>query len=294
MDVKYESFHENKNHTTPDFPYNTYLCSIPLDFPEVHAHWHSEAELIVIKKGRGLVEVDLKSYEAEERDMILILPGQLHSIHQRDGFAMEYENILFEPSFAGADGNDRCAKLLELLFDGKLDHSTMINKSLPYYTEAEACIERIDNLCSRAEFGYQLGVKGALISLMHQIISHHSQYTEQTVNSRSIEKVKLILSYISQNYSQPITVQEAAAVCCYSCSHFMKFFKATMGESFTSYLCSYRLKIASQLLTSTSDSVLEIAINTGFSNLSYFNRQFKSKFGVTPVQYRKGQRKTAT
>lgn len=49
--IKYENYHENKSHTMPDFPYNTYLCSIPLDFPEVATHWHSEAELIVIKRG---------------------------------------------------------------------------------------------------------------------------------------------------------------------------------------------------------------------------------------------------
>lgn len=293
MNSRYESCRENKSHTTPDFPYNTYLCSIPLDFPEVDVHWHSEAELIVIKKGRGIVEVDLKAYEAEAGNMILILPGQLHSIHQKDSCAMEYENILFEPSFVGTDSRDKCGQLLAALFEGRLSHSIMIDSSLPYYEDAAACIERIDRLCSGADFGYQLGVKGNLFSLLYEIVSHHAEPSEHPVRSRSIEKVKLILSYISENYSQPISVQDAADVCFYSCSHFMKFFKATMGESFTAYLCSYRLKIASQLLTSSSESVLEIAGKTGFENLSYFNRQFKAKFGVTPVQYRKGQRTAA-
>jgi len=58
--LQYETYYENKSHTMPNFPYNTYLCSIPLDFPKVEMHWHSEAELIVVKKGRGIIEVDLK------------------------------------------------------------------------------------------------------------------------------------------------------------------------------------------------------------------------------------------
>lgn len=55
----------------------------------------------------------------------------------------------------------------------------------------------------------------------------------------------------------------------------MKFFKETMGMSFVQYLNDYRLEVAAKLLTTTSDDIINIAINTGFDNLSYFNRCFK-------------------
>lgn len=48
--LQYKIYHENKIHTPDDFPYNTYLCSIPLDFQSVNLHWHDEVEIIVIKK----------------------------------------------------------------------------------------------------------------------------------------------------------------------------------------------------------------------------------------------------
>lgn len=50
---EYQNYHETKAHTSAEFPYNTYLCSIPLDFPGVPLHWHDEMELVVIKKGQG-------------------------------------------------------------------------------------------------------------------------------------------------------------------------------------------------------------------------------------------------
>ncbi len=289
MNHEYESYHENKSHTTPDFPYNTYLCSIPLDFPEVSMHWHNETEIIVIKKGEAVVEVDLKAYDAKEGNMILILPGQLHSIHQKDSCTVEYENILFETAFLDNGRRDKCGSLLSSLFEGRLSHSTMIDHNLPYYSSAADYIEKIDALCSKKSHGYQLGVKGFLMSFIFEIINYHKDAAEISSKSRSVEKVKLILSYISENYSENISVQDAADVCFYSKSHFMKFFKSAIGESFTSYLSGYRLKIASQLLVSTSDSVLDIAGKTGFDNLSYFNRLFKARFGVTPLQYRKGK-----
>ena len=60
-----------------------------------------------------------------------------------------------------------------------------------------------------------------------------------------------------------------------------------MGVSFTQYLNDYRLQIAAQLLKETEDNILEIASATGFENLSYINRSFKKKYGLTPGQYRK-------
>lgn len=288
---QYETYHENKSHVTPDFPYNTYLCSIPLDFPEVATHWHGEAEIIVIKKGKGIVEIDLKSYDADEGSMLLILPGQLHSIKQKPGFIMEYENILFEPDFLGTETADICGNLLKPLFDGNISHSPKLDKDLPYYEEASEYIKKIDNLCSEKKHGYQLGVKGLLFSFFHLIVANHNETSYRSSHGRSVEKVKLILSYISENYTRKITTQEAADICYYSNSHFMKFFKDAMGEGFIQYLNNYRLRIAAQLLLSSDDNIIIIAEKTGFENLSYFNRCFKKSFGVTPGQYRKNHEK---
>ena len=96
--LQYKIYHENKTHTPDDFPYNTYLCSIPLDFKSVNLHWHDEVEIIVIKKGTGIVSVDLTTYSVSAGDIIFVLPGQLHAISQKDREIMEYENILFKSS----------------------------------------------------------------------------------------------------------------------------------------------------------------------------------------------------
>ena len=56
--LTYENLHEVKKHVSTQFPYNTYLCSIPLDFTQVPLHWHNDVEIIVIKKGCGIISVD--------------------------------------------------------------------------------------------------------------------------------------------------------------------------------------------------------------------------------------------
>lgn len=71
-------------------------------------HWHLEMEIIYIKKGCGAVSIDLSSSLVKEGDIILIAPGQLHSISQQEDIRMEYENILFDLSMLEAKGNDSC------------------------------------------------------------------------------------------------------------------------------------------------------------------------------------------
>ena len=60
--LEYENYQEKITHSDPDFPYITYPCSIPLDFPHVPLHWHDEMEFIYIKKGSGIVTVDFTQY----------------------------------------------------------------------------------------------------------------------------------------------------------------------------------------------------------------------------------------
>ena len=77
-----------------------------------------------------------------------------------------------------------------------------------------------------------------------------------------------------------------AALTYYSKSHFMKFFKAHMGTGFIDYLNDYRLTMAERLLHTSDAPVIEIAQQSGFDNLSYFNRIFKRKYGQSPGKMR--------
>ena len=63
VSLHYYDYHEIKEHAGRDFPFNIYPCSIPFDFKLVPVHWHEEMEIISVKKGRGLVTVDMVPYE---------------------------------------------------------------------------------------------------------------------------------------------------------------------------------------------------------------------------------------
>ena len=288
MDLtEFQKYRENKVHTDSSFPYNTYLCSIPLDFPCVPHHWHEEMELIVIQKGSGVVHVDFSRYVVEAGSIVAVLPGHLHSIEELCGEKMEYENILFRPEMLLSGSEDLCSRqFLEPLFTGKFLVEQHIHPGLSYYDQFSATIKQMDRLCDKRPQGYQLAVKGGLFQLMFLLSSHLQSERMSGTQEKTLEKLKFIVRYVQEHYQEPIAVAQMAELCHYSESHFMKFFKIHMKTSFVRYLNDYRLTMAHRMLGATSDSVLEIAEKSGFDNLSYFNRMFKKKYGVTPRQIR--------
>ena len=286
--LEYENYQEKKNHTTLDFPYNTYLCSIPLDFELVPPHWHDEMEIIYIKKGRGIVNVDFKESHVSALTLVFILPGQLHSIEQYEDETMEYENIIFDYSMLLSKKKDSVYEdFLKPLTHGKITVPTVFSQVYPYFTDLVSPIDACDEICKTKPQGYQLFIKSMLFQFFFILDNRCRNLTTPKNNRKAIDKMKIILKYVENNYANKITISEIADVIGFSESHFMRYFKETMGTSFIEYLKDYRLTMAARLLQSSEDSILNISAEVGFDNLSYFNRSFKARYGITPRQYRK-------
>lgn len=288
---EYEKLRENKEHTKLFFPYNTYLCSIPLDFSSVPSHWHDEMELIVIQKGHGIVRVDLQIRRVKAGDIIIVLPGQLHSIRQYGSSSMEYENIIFKTDLLLSVKEDICnTTFFRPYMDGKAQYSHWIDGSKEYYREMADCIRNIDKLCNQRPRGYQIGIKSYLNQFFFLLFTNEEPQKSESVNRKSLDKMKQILEKIEKDYARPLDIEEMAEFAGFSQSHFMKFFKNHLGTSFIQYLNEYRLLVAARSLLVSSEDVTAIAMSSGFPNVSYFNRLFKKKFNMTPLEYRKVHR----
>lgn len=101
-----------------------------------------------------------------------------------------------------------------------------------------------------------------------------------------LEKLKNVIRYIKENYQRQVTVSELAGICHFSEYYFMRFFKKYMNMTCIEYLNQYRMEIAAGKLAESSQSVTDVALDTGFQNISYFNRVFKKSYHMTPTQYR--------
>lgn len=95
------------------------------------------------------------------------------------------------------------------------------------------------------------------------------------------------MSYLAQNYAQPVSLADLAEAAHLSPSHLSALFKSNLSESFKSILRKVRIERAQQLLRTVHDmKVTEVSMAVGFSDLSHFERCFRELTGKTPRSYR--------
>jgi AraC-like DNA-binding protein len=92
---------------------------------------------------------------------------------------------------------------------------------------------------------------------------------------------------MQKNYKNPINLQEASKLIHLSNTAFCKFFKRSIGKTFSDYLNDLRILHACTLLIETDKPISQIAVESGFENLAYFNRVFLKKKKLQPTVFRK-------
>ncbi len=103
-------------------------------------------------------------------------------------------------------------------------------------------------------------------------------------------KIRPALIYIQSNFTEQISLADAAASAFFSREYFSSLFRQTMGVSFQDYLLNIRLEYAADLLALTNLTVTEVCEQSGFQTLSYFIRAFTKKFDLSPRPFREGKR----
>lgn len=110
------------------------------------------------------------------------------------------------------------------------------------------------------------------------------QYTE---DGSAMTRINQVLDYLNENYAEDIAMGDVCALVGMTEPGFSRYFRKTMGNTFTDFLNGLRIAKACQLLQQTDQYISSICYEVGFRNLANFNRRFASVKGVTPSEYRR-------
>lgn len=113
------------------------------------------------------------------------------------------------------------------------------------------------------------------------------QATEEQESGLSKAKLEQAIAFIRQNYTRKLKLADIAEVTGLSEFYFDRLFKKSTGYTPHQYLTQYRIDRAKQLLRKKDLTATQIAKLCGFSNQSYFTKQFRQIVGTTPLRYRK-------
>lgn len=121
-------------------------------------------------------------------------------------------------------------------------------------------------------------VSGLMLTI--RVLSRADQLPE------SSQKFRKVIEHIQAHLGENIKIPELARLCFLSDSQFRKRFRAQFRFSPREFILRTRLQVASNMLITTDEPIIEISLKCGFSDQSYFTRQFSKFMGKTPKQYR--------
>lgn len=250
-------------------------------------HYHREIEIIYIIKGTGTRFIGDRIDNFREDELLLIGSNVPHMLRTHGDLSKENPDteaivIHFLPdilsSFINLPENKAIANLLYQSAHGldirgeTLLSAKRILHSIRYARNTEKVI--------------------LLIQFLHLIAS--SSDTEalsqlrftSSFNKLDDERLNRIYNYTMNNFLRQITLKEIADIVHMSPNSFCRYFKARTKKRYSAFLLEIRVSHACKLLAETGYSIAVIAYESGFMNVSNFNRHFKLIIGKTPFQYR--------
>ncbi|WP_299046844.1 AraC family transcriptional regulator [uncultured Polaribacter sp.] len=248
-------------------------------------HQHDEIQISFIAKGNGtlLVGDNISSYIEND---IFIIGSNLPHAFKSDKYSQTTSKMLSLFFTESSFGNN---------FFG-LNEFTELNR---FFTESIQGLVIKNNKTEIIERFKKLKKASKLerFILLLEILKHIANSKSETLSRFVYDKtysdiegkrMRNVFDYTIENASNTIDLNTIASVANMTKNAFCKYFKKRTNKTYISFLIELRIENACKLLKNNRDlSVNEIAYQTGFNNISNFNRKFKKIKKVTPLLYRK-------
>ena len=246
------------------------------------SHFHEEVEIVAVISGAVNVVCEGAEFKAEDGDICIFMPGEIHSFSTDDGNHLYIIKINCQNSVSGIEFSSHKIK----------PHIFKCGNLL------KSCItESISSMKKETEFK-EIGYAYMVNSLSNRIlcdIMRSGCVTKISDGSKkkhllSLTLLKKVSNYISAHYNEPVTLADVAEYCNMSLYRFAHLFKEISGITFYNYLTAFRLEKSLSVLIYSGNNITDIAYECGFSNVRSYNRAFKKNFHLTPTEYVKSMK----
>ena len=261
----------------------------------IPSHTHDFVELVFVVEGDASHVMAGHTYRLRPGDVFVLEPSAYHSYIGSEHAETEVINVLFEPRFL----KDELEVLMRLPsfvnFFYFLPFMRRNASFAPYQPLEGEAMERIrDHLTTIEEEyngqreGYQLIVKTRWIECLVWL-SRYLRVEEPSSPGAAEDEdwIRTARLFVEEHYAQPLSLAQISKLCGMSVSTFTAKFKEATGQSFLEYKQSVQIRHACALLADTGRKVLDIALETGFNDISFFNKVFRKHTGVSPSEYRR-------
>lgn len=259
--------------------------SFDLEQFTVPFHFHPEFELTLILKGRGKRYVGNNMADFEKNDLVLIGPDLPHcwKSEKEDGaksVVVHFMNDFLGPDFFEKPELSNILSMLKRSASGIFFTGETAKNALPKME-----LLSVEENPFRKMFRLLDVMEDLARSSEYQLLDHGGTVAQLPHINK--ERMNVAMGYIVDNFRQEIILNEVAAEVNMSPNAFCKYFKKATDKTFMETVIDYRINFAMQQLLSTEKPVAEIAMESGFGDVSHFYKLFKRLIKISPLQYRR-------
>jgi len=248
-------------------------------------HWHPFIEILVSLYDNNEVTINFTKYVLKTNDLVIIYPGDLHSLRQSDENAFILVQFPLDLLMIMSEFNSNFSVLYQyhcIKYDPSnidADKMILLIKEMPalYYSNSLFNEVRIYSLL--LEFFVKLG--------QYCVNAKKEEFSgDANTEYKSIKLMTDACLYISQNCTKSLTLDDISHQIGVSKSHFSHLFKKYTNMTFIDFLTTERIKRTEFLISNPKAHIIDIAFDSGFSSVSSFNRAFKKIKGISPSEFR--------
>ncbi len=243
------------------------------------AHYHAELEVVYLERGSVEAMSGSRSFTLNEGDICFFLPGEIHSystLSPNNLYVLKIEVDSSRELF-----NIERVRLL----------SNVLRPGEPSYDIFRSLIFRMKEENEQRGVGYSFEIRACADQIVASLLrSLPYDFCDPTRGVRILDRIN---RYLEENHGGKITLDSAAEACNFSKFYFAHEFHDLTGMTFMRYLNDFRLEKGMERLRLTDDSVTTVALSCGFGNVRSFNRSFKERNRMTPLEYRRQFRSIA-
>jgi|GEM_PF-2721637 len=248
-------------------------------------HTHDFFEINYVYEGECINLIEGESLHMKTGAFLMMHPGTFHTVYadsQSKVVNILIQPVFFKQAFSNVQGIDGSS------------FSLFMNKasSNSYYKyvmcDAECVRQEVTNLMEE-EVGNDVNsniMQEALLSVLFcKLLRNVKEAVISDIRCASSDIMMDMLQYVYDHYND-VTLSELSEKFGYSTAHICRMFMKQTGKTFGDTLTEIKMEKAAAYLRDTKLKVYEIARLVGYDSHEYFHRLFKSRFGVTPFQYR--------
>lgn len=251
---------------------------------EYPVHWHNAAEVVIPLTNDFCVFSGGEKYVLKEKEILIIPPGELHSMPAQEG-----RRIFFQCDSSQLE-NIAILDSLMPVFGSSVHITPDLDKEL-YVIARKGILDIYTDYYSRSAISdvrIYMNLLNILIAVRKFQLKQSADLSMiSDISSDDTFKLSCVMKYINQNFTEELSLDRLAEIAGYSKYHFSRIFKKYNGVSFVQYISNKRIKMAEKLLADPDLSITEVAMRSGFSSLTTFNRSFKAVKDCTPSEFKR-------